>query len=70
MQAKSRLDERTQILLLMDLSDADVETLRTSRKIFGGVTVNSPIAGTVVKRHISPGERVERGGAALHHRGA
>jgi cobalt-zinc-cadmium efflux system membrane fusion protein len=58
-QAKSRLDERTQILLLMDLSDADVETLRTSRKIFGGVTVNSPIAGTVVKRHTSPGERVD-----------
>jgi multidrug efflux pump subunit AcrA (membrane-fusion protein) len=58
-QAKARLDERTQILLLMDLTDVDVETLRTSRKIFAGVTVYSPIAGTVVKRHTSPGERVE-----------
>jgi len=58
-QAKARLDERTQILLLMDMSDADVETLRKTRRIFPGVTVYAPIAGTVVKRHTGPGERVD-----------
>lgn len=58
-QAKSRLDERTQILSLMGMTDAEVETLRNTRRIFPTVTVSSPIAGTVTVRHASPGERIE-----------
>jgi RND family efflux transporter MFP subunit len=58
--AKSRLDERTQILSLMGMSDADVDTLRNARRIFSTVTVQSPITGTVVTRHTSVGERVDR----------
>lgn len=57
--AKSQLDERQQILRLMELSDADIETLRTTRRIFAAVTIHAPRAGTVTKRHVSPGERVD-----------
>jgi RND family efflux transporter MFP subunit len=56
--AKSRLDERTQILSLMEMTDAEIETLRATRKIFSTLTVYSPIAGTVVTRHASAGEQI------------
>jgi cobalt-zinc-cadmium efflux system membrane fusion protein len=57
--AKSRLDERTQILSLMGMTEAEVEMLREGRKIFPTVTLLSPINGTVTVRHVGPGERVE-----------
>jgi RND family efflux transporter MFP subunit len=57
--AKSRLDERAQILSLMEMSDSEIETLRSSRRILSSVTVHAPISGTVVKRDTSPGQRVE-----------
>ncbi|WP_168202841.1 MULTISPECIES: efflux RND transporter periplasmic adaptor subunit [unclassified Tardiphaga] len=57
--AKSRLDERAQILSLMEMSEADIETLRNSRRIQSSVTVHAPISGTVVRRDASPGQRVE-----------
>ena len=57
--AKSRLDERSQILGLMEMSDADIETLRSTRRIVSSVTVHAPISGTVVKRDANPGQRVE-----------
>ncbi len=57
--AKSRLDERAQILGLMEMSEADIETLRNSRRILSSVTVYAPISGTVVRRDASPGQRVE-----------
>lgn len=57
--AKSRLDERAQILSLMEMSEADIETLRNSRRILSSVTVHAPISGTVVRRDASPGQRVE-----------
>ena len=56
--AKSRLDERTQILSLLEMTDAEIETLRATRKIFSTLTVYSPIAGTVVTRHASAGEQI------------
>jgi RND family efflux transporter MFP subunit len=58
-RAKSHLDERTQILGLMEMSEAEVEKLRKTRKIVSTVTVYSPISGTVVTRHTSAGERVD-----------
>ncbi|MES2197446.1 MAG: efflux RND transporter periplasmic adaptor subunit [Pseudomonadota bacterium] len=57
--AKSRLDERAQILSLMEMSESDIETLRNSRRILSSVTVHAPITGTVVRRDASPGQRVE-----------
>jgi len=58
-QAKSRLDERTQILSLLGMTDREIEMLRDGRRIFPSVTLLSPIDGTVTVRHVSPGERVE-----------
>jgi RND family efflux transporter MFP subunit len=58
-QAKSRLDERTQILSLIGMTDHEVEMLREARRIVPTVTLLSPINGTVTVRHVSPGERVE-----------
>lgn len=43
----------------MELPDADIETLRTTRKIFPAITVHAPVGGTIVKRHASAGERVD-----------
>lgn len=57
--AKSRLDERAQILSLMEMSETDIEKLRNSRRILSSVTVHAPISGTVVRRDASPGQRVE-----------
>ncbi len=57
--AKSRLDERTQILALMGMTDAEIETLREARRIFPTVTLTAPIAGTITVRHVGPGERIE-----------
>lgn len=57
--AKTQLDERQQILRLMELSDPDIETLRRTRTILPAVTINAPVAGVVTTRHVSPGERVE-----------
>lgn len=57
--AKAHLDERRQILSLMELSEADIESLQSTRKIFPSVTVHAPVSGFVVKRHVSPGERVD-----------
>jgi membrane fusion protein, heavy metal efflux system len=58
-RAKARLDERTQILSLMELSEAQIAELRKNRRIIPTVTLFSPINGTVVKRHTSPGERTD-----------
>lgn len=57
--ARAHLDERRQILALMELSEADIEALQNTRKIFPAVTVHAPVSGVIVKRHVSPGERVD-----------
>ena len=58
-RARARLDERTQLLSLMGLSEAQITELRTTRRIVPTVTIYAPINGTVVKRHTSPGERID-----------
>ena len=57
--ARAQLEERRQILSLMELSEADIEKLRSTRKIFPAVTVHAPVSGTIVKRHVNSGERVD-----------
>ncbi len=57
--AKSRLDERMQILFLMGMDKDDFETLRTTRGIVSAFIVRSPITGTVVTRHAGAGEQVK-----------
>jgi cobalt-zinc-cadmium efflux system membrane fusion protein len=58
-RARARLDERTQLLSLMGLSEVQIAEVRTTRRIVPTVTIYSPINGTVVKRHTSPGERID-----------
>ena len=58
-QAKSRLDERTQILSLMGMTESEVDSLRDARRIFPTVTLFSPMNGTITVRHVGPGERIE-----------
>src|SRR5262249_39322254 len=55
---KFQLAERQQILRLMEMSEGDIEAVRITRRLFAAVTIHAPIAGTVTKRHASPGERV------------
>ncbi|MBI3701512.1 MAG: efflux RND transporter periplasmic adaptor subunit [Afipia sp.] len=57
--AKSRLDERKQILFLMGMDQADFDSLTTNRGIVSLLVVKSPINGTVVTRHASTGEQVK-----------
>ena len=57
--AKSRLDERKQLLFLMGMDQSDFDTLTTTRGIVSLLVVKSPINGTVVTRHISAGEQVK-----------
>ncbi len=57
--AKSRLDERKQLLFLMGMDETDFETLTQTRGIVSLLVVKSPINGTVVTRHVSAGEQVK-----------
>jgi multidrug efflux pump subunit AcrA (membrane-fusion protein) len=57
--AKSRLDERMQILFLMGMDKTDFETLRTTRGIVSALVVKSPITGTVVARNAGAGEQIK-----------
>lgn len=56
--AAAGLDEREQMLGLLGLSDADVATLRRSRRIQQAINVTTPQAGIVLGRAATPGERV------------
>ncbi len=56
--AAAALDERTQLLNLLGLSDNEVAELRRARRIQQGLTVTSPVAGVVLGRAATPGERV------------
>lgn len=56
--AEAALDERTQMLGLLGMSEAEVTELRRSRRIQQGLVVTSPMAGVVLGRAATPGERV------------
>jgi len=57
--ARSRLDERMQILLLMGMDKDDFEALRSSRTIVSTLVIRSPIAGAIVTRHAGAGEQIK-----------
>lgn len=63
--ASAALDERTQLLNLLGLSDNEVAELRRSRRIQQGLTVTSPVAGVVLGRAATPGERVAQAAPLL-----
>lgn len=63
--AAAALDERTQLLNLLGLSDPEVAELRNTRRIRQGLTVTSPVAGVVLGRAATPGERVAQAAPLL-----
>ncbi len=56
--AEAALDERTQRLALLGMSEPEVAELRRGRRIQQGLVVTSPMAGVVLGRAATPGERV------------
>lgn len=56
--ARSTLDERSQLLALHGMSETEIAALRKSRRIASSLVIRAPVAGTILKRHGVPGERV------------
>ncbi len=63
--AEAALDERTQMLSLMGMSDGEVEALKRNRRIQQGLVVTAPMAGVVIGRAATPGERVAQAAPLL-----
>ncbi len=57
--ALARVDERLQIVQLMGVSPADIEVLRTTRKINNSIDIRAPKDGTVIERTVKQGTRVD-----------
>ncbi len=58
-QARSALEERRQILALAGMTDQEIESLQRDRKLASSLVVRAPIAGTILQRHGTTGERVQ-----------
>lgn len=58
-QARSALDERRQILSLDGMTDQEIDSLQRDRKLASSLVVRAPIAGTILQRHGTTGERVQ-----------
>lgn len=57
--AHARVEERTQLLSLMGISAADIEALRSTRRISNVIDIHAPVDGTVIARTVTQGARVE-----------
>jgi len=58
-QARSALEERRQILSLAGMTEEDILFLQSERKLASSLVVRAPIAGTILQRHGTTGERVQ-----------
>lgn len=58
-QARSALEERAQILALAGMTEAEIAALRKDRKLASSLLVRAPMAGTILQRHGTTGERVQ-----------
>jgi multidrug efflux pump subunit AcrA (membrane-fusion protein) len=59
------LDERTQMLGLLGMSDGEISELRRTRRIQQAINVTSPTGGVVLGRAATPGERVAQAAPLL-----
>ena len=57
-RAGSTLTSAANVLRLHGMTDADLATLSESERVEPAYTVRAPIAGTVIERHVTPGELV------------
>lgn len=58
MLARSNFDERSQLLALYGMSESEVATLRAARRLASTLVIRAPVAGTILARHGTAGERV------------
>lgn len=57
-QARSLLDERGQLLALDGMTEPAIESLRKERKLAAALVVRAPMAGVILARHATVGDRV------------
>lgn len=57
--AQARVEERTQILSLMGIGAAEIETLRKTRRISNVIDIVAPADGTIITRSVTQGARVD-----------
>ncbi len=57
--AHSNLKEQYSLLRLAGMSEAQISTLKTSRKLHQSLQVNAPSDGVILQRMVVPGQRVE-----------
>ncbi len=62
---EAALDERTQLLGLLGMSEPEIADLKRNRRIQQGLVVTSPMAGVVIGRAATPGERVAQAAPLL-----
>ena len=58
-QARSILQERSELLSLVGMTNGEIATLRKDRRFVSALLVRAPMAGTVIARHGAAGERVQ-----------
>lgn len=63
--AEAALDERTQMLGLLGMAEAEIAELKRGRRIRQALVVTSPMAGVVLGRAATPGERVAQAAPLL-----
>lgn len=63
--AEAALDERTQMLGLLGMAEAEIAELKRGRRIRQALVVTSPMAGAVLGRAATPGERVAQAAPLL-----
>lgn len=58
-QARSVLEERSQLLALAGMPEQAIDTLRKERRLAPALLVRAPISGTILNRHGTVGDRVQ-----------
>ena len=57
-QARSIVRERSELLALVGMTEAEIAKLRNDRQFVSSLLVRAPMAGTIIARHGAVGERV------------
>lgn len=57
--ARSNFDERSQLLALHGMNEAEIDTLRKTRRIASTLVIRAPESGTILSRNVTAGERVQ-----------
>ncbi|HEY8137988.1 MAG TPA: efflux RND transporter periplasmic adaptor subunit, partial [Methylocystis sp.] len=57
-QARSIVRERSELLALVGMTEAEISKLRKDRQFVSSLLVRAPMAGTIIARHGAVGERV------------